>query len=55
MEAMKKVRFSTYDCMCGEKDEFDQLLECDPPSCELSMCPVKQLIAIIQSSEVTQT
>ena len=55
MESVKKIKFETYDCMCGEKDEFDQTLVCDPPACELSMCPVKQLIAIIQNSEESET
>ena len=50
MEALKKIKFAEHDCMCGEEDEFGQPLECLPFECELSYCPVKQLISIIQSS-----
>jgi len=53
MESVKKIKFFEHDCMFGEKDEFDQPLECDPFNCEINFCPMKQLITIIQTSEDT--
>jgi len=48
MEAVKKIRFWEHECMCWEKDEFDQTLRCDPLDCEIQFCPVKELIGIIR-------
>ena len=53
MESVKKIKFWEHDCMCWEKDEYDNPLECDPFDCEINFCPIKQLIAIIQSSMST--
>jgi len=48
MEAIRKIGFGAYDCMCWEEDEFGQRLQCSPFECEISYCPIKQLITIIQ-------
>jgi len=50
IEKIKEIDFEEFDCICGEKDEFDQLLCCLPFECEIAFCPVKRLIRLFDTT-----